>query len=148
MKLFAVVVEGVEVDDVANEDVPEEGADVDEVIGGVDHVETTLEEANDANVVVVIGGRGCLDDTEDQQDLPFIRESIRAIVGRDPNDLTLSFFTIGVAVSDDETGTGALSIEPKFKENPVRGVDTWEVMLVQCKRSYPVWQSPRYSVEH
>ena len=147
LKLSAVV-EGVEVDNVADKDVLEEGADVDEFVGGVDHVETRLEGVNDVNVVVVIGGRGCLDDTVDQRDFPFIRESIGAVAGRDPNDLTLSYFTTGVAVSDDETGAGASSIEPKFKENPARGADTWEVMLVQCKRSYPVWQSPHYSVEH
>ena len=48
LKLFVVVVEGVQVDDMMDEDILEEVADVDEVVGGIDHVETRLEEVNDA----------------------------------------------------------------------------------------------------
>jgi len=105
---------------------------VDEVVGGVDDVETKLElEADDVN-------GECLDRLADQRAFRSIREGIGAVAGRDPNDLTLSFLTTGVAVGDDEISAEASSIEPKFKEDPVRGMDVWEVMLVRCKRTYPV----------
>lgn len=111
-------------DDVAGEDVDadvlEEGVDVDEVVGGVADVEARLGEADDVDVAVDIGRGECLDGTEDEPDFPFIREvvGVGAVAGRDPNDLTLSFLTTGVAVGDDETGAKASSIEPKFKEDP------------------------------
>lgn len=41
-----------------------------------------------------------------------------AVTGREPNVLTLSCLTTGVAVGEDETGAVASSIEPKFKEDP------------------------------
>ena len=112
---------------------------MDEVIGGVDDVETKLElEADDVNVAVDIDSGECLDRLADQRAFRSIREGIGAVAGRDPNDLTLSFLTTGVAVGDDEISAEASSIEPKFKEDPVRGMDVWEVMLVRCKRTYPV----------
>ena len=142
-------------DDVADEDVDadvlEEGVDVDEVVGGVADVEVRLGEADDVDMAVDIGRGECLDGTADEPDFPFIREvvGVGAVAGRDPNDLTLSFLTTGVAVGDDETGAEASSIEPKFKEDPVRDIDVREEILVRRNgRTYPVWQSPRYSVEH
>ena len=131
LKLFVVVVEGVQVNDMTDEDILEEVADVDEVIGGVDHVKTRLEEVNDINIVVDIGSRGCLDHRSRPVGfLPFIRESIRAIAGRNPNDLTFLSPTTIVMVGDDKTGAEASSIKPKFKEDPVRGMNIWKETLV------------------
>ena len=129
-KLFAGVVEGAEVDDVASEDVDadvlEDGAVVGEVVGGVDDVEARPGEAVDVDVAVVISRGECLDGAADGPDFPFISDGVVGLVaGRDPNDLTLSFLTTGVAVGDDETGAEASSIEPKFKEDPERSVNVW-----------------------
>ena len=116
-------------DDVADEDVDadvlEEGVDVDEVVGGV--------AADDVDVAVDIGCGECLYGTADEPGFPFIREivGVRAVAGRDPNDLTLLFLTTGVAVGDDETGAKASSIKAKFKEDPVREMDVWEEILVR-----------------
>ena len=54
-------------------------------------------------------------------------------MGRNPNNLTFLFPTTVVTVGDDETGTEASSIEPKFKEDPVKGMNivTHQTHLVQ-----------------
>ena len=36
-----------------------------------------------------------------------------------------------MTVGDDETGTEASSIEPKFKEDHVKGMNIWKETLVQ-----------------
>ena len=131
LKLFAVVVEGIQVDGMADEDILEEVANVDEVVGGVAYVEARLGEADDADITVDIGREECLDGTADEPDFPFIRLDVGAVAGRDPNDLTLSFLTTGVVVGDDETGAEASSIEPKFKEDPVSSMDVWQEILVR-----------------
>ena len=122
-------------DDVAgkdvNTDVLEEGANMDEVIGGIADVEARLGEANDVDAMVDTGCGECLDSTVDEPDFPFIRLDIRAVAGRDQNDLTLLFLTTSVAVGNDETGAEASSIEPKFKEDSVMGIDIWQEMFVR-----------------
>ena len=122
-------------DDVAgkdvNTDVLEEGANVDEVIGGIADVEARLGEANDIDAMVDTGHGEYLDGTADEPDFPFIRLDIGAVAGRDPNDLTLSFLTTGVVVGNNETGAEASSIEPKFKEDSVMGIDVWQEMFVR-----------------
>ena len=184
MKFFAVGVEGVDLEDVAAEgvdaDVMKEAADLDEVAGGVNGVETKLElEGDGVNAAVadlpddVVGGvddvetkleleadgvnvaddisRGeCLDGTADQRDFPFIRKGVGAVAGRDPNDFTISFLTTGVAVGDDEIGAEASSIEPKFRDDPVRDMDIWEVMLVRCKGhtlSDRIWHAIQWNTD-
>ena len=134
MRFFAVVVDRVEVDDVVgkdiNTDILEEGANVDEVIGGIADVEARLGEADDVNATVDTGCGECLNSTADEPDFPFIRLDIRAVAGRDPNDLTLLFLTTGVVVGNDETGAEASLIKPKFKEDSVMGIDIWQEMFV------------------
>ncbi|KIM55662.1 hypothetical protein SCLCIDRAFT_30209 [Scleroderma citrinum Foug A] len=113
-----------------NTDVLEEGANVHEVTGGIADVKARLGEADDIDAMVDTGHGECLDSTADEPDFPFIRLDVRAVAGRDPNDLTLSILTTGVAVGNDETGAEASSIEPKFKEDSVMGIDVWQEMFV------------------
>ena len=83
-------------------------------------------EGVDVDVAVVISRGECLDGAADGPDFSFIRDGVVGVVaGRDPNDLTLSFLTTGVAVGDDETGAEASSIKPNFKEDPERSVNVW-----------------------
>lgn len=125
---FFALVEGVDVDEVPDDDVDEvmlatEAEAIDEVM-----VADTDDELAAADVDDDIDGDTavCRDEDFDEPGVgfeagvfPFTILDVEAgVTGREPNVLRLSCLTTGVAVGEDETGAVASSIEPKFKEEP------------------------------
>lgn len=128
LKLDFVLVDGIDEDGVAANDVDgvELGVDagaVDDVVADVvDDGLAVADGDDDIDGAIAEGRDEGFDEPADGPEagvFPFMIVDVVAVVtGREPNVLTLSCLTTGVAVGEDETGAEASSIEPKFKEDP------------------------------
>lgn len=127
LKAGFALVEGVDVDEVPDDDV--DGVMLATEAGAIDEamVVDTDDELAAADIDDDIDGAAvCRDEDFNEPGVgpeagvfPFTILDVGAVVtGREPNVLTLSCLTTGVAVGEDETGAEASSIEPKFKEDP------------------------------
>lgn len=125
LKAGFALVEGVDVDEEPDDDV--DGVILATEAGATDEVMVvdTDDELATADVDDDIDGDAAVCRDEDFNEpgvgleagvFPFT--ILDVVAGREPNVLTLSCLTTGVAVGEDETGAEASSIEPKFKEDP------------------------------